>query len=144
LKLLLLKALLKGRQILVRNPMDAVDRTGVHGLLNQFGAVAVLTECRGAPPTGFKHKRVDRNVNAITATDANGLIDPDGFLAQMSAKQGFKPAGANRIKLGSNPKGQARITRSRGVWGHRERCDQAQRVTTSSIVPSWELDCSAT
>ena len=80
-------------------------------------------------------------MGAVAAADAHGLIHPHGLLAQLSAQ--------HRLHTGG-----------RGAWGRRGgegqagvggrhgfaplRTAQVQRVTTSSMVPSTALVCSAT
>ena len=66
--------------------MDAIDRTGVDGLLDRLRAVTVLADGPGAAPLGFHHKGVASHMGAVAAANANGLVDPDRLLTQGSSE----------------------------------------------------------
>ena len=123
-------------EILKRNPMDAIDRTGVDGFLNAFGAVAVLTDGPGASEVRLHNKGVAGHMSAVTTADADGLIDPYRPFAKSAPKLGLTPGSFNRL-----------VNRSRERQGRINRIGLAQasqRVTTSSIEPSCLTCCSAT
>ena len=82
LQFLLQGLLLQLRQLLVTHPMDAIDRTGVDGLLDRLRAVAVLADGPGASPLGLHNKGIAGHVGAVTAANTDGFVDPDRLLTQ--------------------------------------------------------------
>ena len=115
--------------------MDAIDGAGVDGLLNPFGAVPVLSDGTGTPPVLLHHKGVGGHMGAVAATDAHRFIHPDGLLAKGSTEQGLLP-GDDLVRCQDlGREGQRRIQGRHGV-------QPSQRVTTSSMLPSWWLVCS--
>ena len=64
--------------------MDAINRTGVDGLLNTFGAVSILSNRSGATEIRLYNERVTCDVGAIAAADADGFIYPNRSLGQRS------------------------------------------------------------
>ena len=72
-------------ELFKRNPMNAVDRAGLNRFLNQLCAVTVLANSAGATVTGLNHKRIGGDMSAVTASDADGFIDPNSFLSKGTA-----------------------------------------------------------
>ena len=68
-------------QLLVGHPVDAIHRTGVDRFLDQFGAIAILAQGPGAAPKGLDQEGQAGHMGAVTAADADGLIDPNRLLA---------------------------------------------------------------
>jgi len=111
--LLLTQLLREGRELLVGDPMDAIDGAGIDRLLDPLGAVAVLAEGPGASPLRLHHEGVGGNVGAVAAADANGLIDPHRLLSKCATQNGF--LAGHRLPLERiDPKGEGGIGSAHG------------------------------
>ena len=113
--------------------MDAIHWAGVDRLLNPFRGVAVLANGSRASVAGLNNESVGRNVCAVAAADADGLINPNGLITKLTAEQGLTSIG-DRTGLGRSGKCLGWIC---GIQA-------SQRVTTNSMAPSARSVCSAT
>tara|TARA_B100000927_G_C16428438_1_gene454476 strand:+ start:290 stop:613 length:324 start_codon:yes stop_codon:yes gene_type:complete len=93
LKILANQLLLKRRQRLEWNPVDAIHRARVDGFLDAVSRIAILANRSGTTEIGLHHERVGGHMGAVTTTDAGGFIHPHGFLSQGTTQ--------NRLTAGS-------------------------------------------
>ena len=123
-------------EIFKRNPMDAVNRTGIYCFLNALCAVAVLTDGSGATQLRLNNESVAGHMSAITTADADALINPNRSFTEDASELRLTPGSFNRL-INRSRERQGRIDR---IW----LAQASQRVTTSSIEPSCLTCCSAT
>ena len=123
----------KGLKVFKGNPVNAIHRTGVDGFLDPFGGVPVLTDRSGTAVIGFDHKGVAGHVSAVSASDADRFIHPDGLITQLTPEQWL-----SAIRRGWT------VGRSRECLRRVYGVQASQRVTTSSMAPSTVTVCSAT
>ena len=76
---------------LERNPVNAINRTGIDRFLNAIRAVTILTNRPRAPEIGLHHKRVAGDMSAIPTSDADGLVNPDRPISKGSPQNRFTP-----------------------------------------------------
>ena len=77
--------------------MDAIDRTGVDGFLNAFGAVAVLTDGPGASEVRLHNEGVACHMSAVTTADADGFVHPNRSFTKGAPELGLTPGSFNRL-----------------------------------------------
>ena len=80
------------------NPMDAVHWAGIDRFLDAFCAVSVLPDRTGTTKPGFDDKSVRGDMGAISTTDTNGFVHPNGLFTQCSTKTWLK-TGGNNLRL---------------------------------------------
>ena len=118
--------------------MDAIHRARVDGFLDAVSRIAILANRSGTTEIGLHHERVGGHMGAVTTTDAGGFIHPHGFLSQGTAQ--------NRLTAGSFNELSGESLKSKN-WVQKLIVGQSQasqRVTTSSMEPSWVTRCSDT
>ena len=77
-------------------------------------------------------------MGAVTTTDAGGFIHPHGFLSKSTTKDRLKARSFDRLS-GESLKSEDWILKL--IVGQSQA---SQRVTTSSMEPSWVTRCSDT
>ena len=118
--------------------MNAINRAGINSFLDAFGAITVLPNGPGTPQMGLNNKGIAGHMSAVTAPDADGLIDPNRSFPQCPSEKRFTPRWFVRT-LRVDLEGKGWI--GRGVV---RQIQASQRVTTSSIEPSCAIRCSDT
>ena len=113
--------------------MDAINGAGIDRFLNSLSAVSILTNGSRTTKTGFNDKRVGGDMGAIPATNTNGFVNPNCLIPQLTTQQWFPSIRLNGMR-GWSRKGEGGISQGQA----------SQRVTTSSIEPSWAWVCSET
>jgi len=77
--------------------MNAINGTSIDRLLNSLGAISILTNSSGTTEMGLHHKRICGDMGAVTTTNANRLIDPNGLIPQFTTEQRFPSSRLNRM-----------------------------------------------
>ena len=63
--------------------MDAVHWAGIYRFLDTFCAVSVLPNRTGTTKPGFDDKSVRGDMGAISTTDTNGFVHPNGLFTHV-------------------------------------------------------------